>query len=309
MSSVPTVSRPRASSDKKLKRVFDTRKILAREKRKSFFFDDIVIEKLAVKGRTGLSAAIGVLRAYASMDLFVIKNSHSGIISLSELIPLSFKIGEGSTRIVKGEAEIRLDQPTLFPMVGYKDVVALIGQLNVVLKTIVPDLKIEVKEYGEQAGDFGEPCMRFELLAHSGNTLLPLRNESEGIKKIISILSALISFYNRENTTVLVDELDAGIFEYLLGELLVVLKENGRGQLIFTSHNLRPIEVLDKECIYFTTVNPTNRYVRLTNAKSGENLRDFYYRAIQLGGQKEKLYDETNLSELSLAFRIAGKDE
>ncbi|MDR2091572.1 MAG: AAA family ATPase [Clostridiales bacterium] len=265
------------------------------------------LEKSAANAVGGtLSAIISILGQYANMDLFVIKNSHSGIISLNELIPFSFKIVEGGARIVKGEAGIRLDQPTLFPMVGYKDVSVLIGQLNVVIKSLVPDLKIELKEYGEQVGDDGEPCMKFEVLARRKGELLPLRNESEGIKKIISILSALISFYNRENTIVLIDELDAGIFEYLLGELLSVLQENARGQLIFTSHNLRPIEILDPESIYFTSCNPNNRYIRPENVGKNVNLRDFYYRAIELGGQKERLYDETDLSELSLALRTAG---
>ncbi|MDR3293073.1 MAG: ATP-binding protein [Clostridiales bacterium] len=295
-----------ACGDRKTRMKLYARKLLARERKASFFFDDTVTELLKSGEPSDAGAVICALKQYANMDLFVIKNSHSGIISLNELIPLSFKIEEGATRIVKGEAGIRLDQPTLFPMIGYKDVSVLIDQLNVVLKSIVPDLRIELKEYGEQADDKGQPCMRFEPLAVSNGISLPLRNESEGIKKIISILSAIISFYNRENTTVLIDEFDAGIFEYLLGELLSVLQENGRGQLIFTSHNLRPLEVLDKTSIYFTSCNPNNRYIQLTNVKPNSNLRDFYYRTIELGGQKEKLYDETNLSELSLVLRIAG---
>ncbi|MDR1906226.1 MAG: ATP-binding protein [Clostridiales bacterium] len=293
--------------DKKLKTNLYAQKVLSKEHKMSFIFNPSVMELLKKSGGANeLLAVISALGQYASMDLFVIKNSHSGIISLNELIPFSFKIEDGGTRIVKGEAGIRLDQPTLFPMVGYKDVSVLIGQLNVVIKCLVPNLQIEVKEYGEQVDDSGAPCMRFELLACSAGTKLPLRNESEGIKKIISILSVLISFYNGENTTVLIDEFDAGIFEYLLGELLSVLRDNARGQLIFTSHNLRPIEVLDRENIYFSSCNPKKRYIRLTNVKSNGNLRDFYYRTIELGGQEEKLFDETNLSELSLALRIAG---
>ena len=66
-----------------------------------------------------------------------------------------------------------------------------------------------------------------------------------------------------------VDELDAGIFEYLLGELLKVISEKGKGQLIFTSHNLRPLETIDKGFIAFTTVNPENRYIRFVNVKEG----------------------------------------
>lgn len=42
----------------------------------------------------------------------------------------------------------------------------------------------------------------------------------------------LIDVYAKPSACVAVDELDSGIFEFLLGELLQVLKEHGRGQLI-----------------------------------------------------------------------------
>ena len=120
------------------------------------------------------------------------------------------------------------------------------------------------------------------------------------------ILSLLIAVYNRPSVTIAVDELDAGIFEYLLGELLRIIAEKGKGQLIFTSHNLRPLETLDKGCIAFTTTNPNNRYIRPKNVKSSNNLRDFYYRDITLGEQAEEVYKPTQNAEISYAFKKAG---
>ena len=109
--------------------------------------------------------------------------------------------------------------------------------------------------------------------------------------------------YNKESITVAIDELDSGIFEYLLGELLHIISEKGKGQLIFTSHNLRPLETLDRGFIAFTTTNPSNRYIRLSNVKTNNNLRDFYYRDIMLEEQNETVYEPTNNSEIALAFR------
>ena len=106
--------------------------------------------------------------------------------------------------------------------------------------------------------------------------------------------------------TVAIDELDSGVFEYLLGEILRILAEKGKGQLVFTSHNLRPLETLDKCFIAFTTTNPQNRYIRMNNVKTTNNLRDFYYRDIVLGEQNELVYDLTNNSEIAMAFREAG---
>lgn len=85
----------------------------------------------------------------------------------------------------------------------------------------------------------------------------------EGIKKIISILQLFIEIYNFPSITVAIDEIDSGIFEYLLGELMRIISEKGKGQLIFTSHNLRPLETIDRGFIAFTTTNPENRYIEI----------------------------------------------
>lgn len=45
--------------------------------------------------------------------------------------------------------------------------------------------------------------------------------------------------------------------------------------MIFTAHNLRPLETIDKGFVAFTTTNMNNRYIRLTNVKGTNNLRDF----------------------------------
>ena len=107
----------------------------------------------------------------------------------------------------------------------------------------------------------------------------------------------------------MVDELDSGIFEYLLGELLGVLHKEMKGQLIFTSHNLRILEKLDAKNIYCSTTNPDNRFIRLVGIEKNHNKRDFYIRSITIGGQKEELYDEKDLIAMDYAFRKAGKSE
>ena len=135
---------------------------------------------------------------------------------------------------------------------------------------------------------------------------LPLKYESEGIKKIISILHLFICAYNSPGITLAIDELDSGIYEYLLGELLQIMQKSGLGQLIFTSHNLRPLEMLNSSSIIFTTTNPDNRYVRAANVKPSNNLRLRYFRDITLGSDGEELYQETNSIEIAHAMRKIG---
>lgn len=137
---------------------------------------------------------------------------------------------------------------------------------------------------------------------------LPLKYESEGIKKITSILHLLIAAYNNPSITLAVDELDAGIYEYLLGELLRIMQNSGKGQLIFTSHNLYPLETLESNSIVFTTTNPSDRYTRIKSVRATNNLRSMYLREVILGSDDdEALYEETNVSEIAHAMRIVGK--
>ena len=51
-----------------------------------------------------------------------------------------------------------------------------------------------------------------------------------------------------------------------------------------------------------TRVNPDNRYIRFTNVKTSNNLRDFYYRDIILGEQSEPVYEPTNNQKIAYAF-------
>ena len=117
----------------------------------------------------------------------------------------------------------------------------------------------------------------------------------------------MIQAFSDPSICLAIDELDAGIFEYILGELLQIFDESAKGQLIFTSHNLRALEMLEKESIMFSTTNSSNQYIHMKNIKQSNNLRDVYLRSITLGGQKEEIYKETSSLKIARAFRKAGR--
>lgn len=250
------------------------------------------------------------LKYYANINLFIIKNNHSGMINMNLIIPFSFRL-RNEKNVTQGDIAVGLLKPTIVPEKVYQLVAELINQMNIVLETIIPGLKIDIKNHGNQLKEDGSEGIRIELVSVRDELRIPLKYESDGIKKIISILSTMIAMYNNASICMVVDELDAGIFEYLLGEILQIISETGKGQLIFTSHNLRPLEMLDSSSLIFTTTNSKNRYISFANVKSNNNLRNSYYRSINIGGQKECIYQETNSFEISRAFRFAGmtKDE
>lgn len=253
------------------------------------------------------SETIKALFKFALKDLFVIRNSHSGVISANVLLPMAFRIEQNEIGM-KGDLAVPLTEPVILDEERKNILDTILEQVNMVLFTIIPGMKITVYDHGRQLTDSGENGYRVEIVSIRDNMPpIPIRMESEGIIKIISILNILIQAFGNYSVCLAVDELDAGIFEYMLGELLDIFNKSAKGQLTFTSHNLRPLEMLDKDSIMFSTVNPDRRYIRMKNVKASNNLRDMYLRGITLGGQDEIIYEETDSLKIARAFRKAGR--
>ena len=69
------------------------------------------------------------------------------------------------------------------------------------------------------------------------------------------------------------------------------------------------METLSKDAIVFTTTNPENRYIRFSNIKNTNNLRDLYIRSLKLGGQKEWLYNNSDRNDIGYSFYNAWEDK
>lgn len=243
---------------------------------------------------------------FANANLFTIGTKNSGLINLNVALPFNFKFTNNNTATI-GNVAIRLNGVSIIPVAAFKLVNASIKSMNMVLSQIIPNLTIMLEEVGRQNDSNGAEFVQVQLYSKRGDKKISLKNESEGIKKLVSVLQLLITMFNDPSTTVAIDELDSGIFEYLLGELLRIISRQAKGQLIFTSHNLRALETIDKKYVYFTTTNPENRYVKMAYVSANNNLRDFYFHELLLGGQKEELYEQTNNGAIALAFKEAGE--
>ena len=214
---------------------------------------------------------------------------------------------------VGGMFTLPIDRPTTVPNRFLKIIKEVISTISTVLCKIVPGVNLTLVELGTELLEDGNQGTKIqlarELLCTDGEMhQLPLKYESEGIKKITSILHLLIAAYNNPSITLAIDELDSGIFEYLLGELLRVIQNSGKGQLIFTSHNLYPLETLKSRSIVFTTTNANDRYTRFKNVGNTSNLRSMYLREVVLGGNDDvTLYEDTSMSEIAHAMRIVNK--
>ncbi|MDL2301243.1 ATP-binding protein [Lachnospiraceae bacterium OttesenSCG-928-D06] len=296
--------------DKEIKTDLIVARKMAEKSNCSYIFGESsreIFEKKSSNEFKNYATVINALFDFALKDLFVIRNMHSGMISANLILPMAFRVDKDKMG-VKGDFAVPLMEPVVLDVERKTLLHAIVDQINTVLYTIIPGMKIDVKDYGKQSLDSGVEGWKVELMSvREGNRSIPIRMESEGIIKIVSILNALIQAFGNPAICLVIDELDAGIFEYMLGELLDIFGKSAKGQLIFTSHNLRALEMLDKESIMFSTVNPNNRYIHMKKVKDTNNLRSMYIRSITLGGQDEQIYEETDSLKISRAFRKAGR--
>ena len=253
-----------------------------------------------------LREILGVLHQYAVSSFVVISSREFGVDSDFKL-PITYQ----SRKETESTKLLMLDigKPDILSREEADDLKSMITKMNTVLKTIVPHLTLGLYEAGEELTREGVKGVRVELVSYKNGKSIPIRYESEGIIKIISILNVLMSVYNDADMCLVIDEFDASIFEYLLGELVQVFSRGAQGQMIFTSHNLRILEMISKDSVVFSTANPENRYIRLSNIRDTNNLRDVYIRNLLLGGGKENIYEETDAYEIGRALRKAWRQD
>lgn len=290
---------------------------LTRERSLSFIFSSALSQALNTRLGKGKGVSdrlvkkatevINRLRWYGSFELFVLGAEQFGRVNLGAMM-LQIKTDPAAENPgACGSIPLSLNAPCKIPTELLGVVQSTVKKINLVLTELVPGLTIACTEVSEEIGEQGRHFSNVELTSLKNGRPIPLRYESDGIKKIISVLNLLICVYTQRSITVAIDELDAGVFEYLLGELMRILSEKGFGQLIFTSHNLRALETMRKTCIVFTTVNPKDRYFQMKNVKETNNLRDMYYRKIVLDpDEAQRLYSPTNNERIALAMREAG---
>lgn len=247
------------------------------------------------------------LSTFGIMCLQVIDTATTGITNINSKLPLLLcKHNQDNFFFFK--LPLLMDKPTAVPEKWYVRTMQALKSVSDVLSKIVPDMSLDFTDLGKRLTKDNEEEHCFEIMSRRNNRTIPLKYESDGIRRMVSILSLLIAVYNQKSFTVAIDEIDSGIFEHLLGEVLSVMSDSIKGQFIFTSHNLRALEVLPAKYLCFTTVNPENRFTTLPH-RGNSNMRDTYFRNIVLGSDKESVYNATDKYEIENAFYRAGLAE
>ena len=307
------------SSDEEFERVFDewleecTEEQLEQLKEKWVLIEqiiaelDVIMEDFPVSyDRYIFYMLIELLTLYGKHFLFTIDTTSTGLINVNEQWPILLWRLDSQKNPHANRVYLNLDKPSSIQEKDYAGIKASLSSVSKVLSSVVPGLSLEMVDMGKQIANDGKAtvCI-FEIMSNREGNLIPLRYESDGVRRLVSILSLLIAAYNQPFFTIAIDEIDSGIFEYLLGEILKILSVSAKGQIVFTSHNLRPLEVLPPRFLCFTTTNPEKKFVRLQN-RGNSNFRDGYFRNIVLGTSDEAIYNPTDPFEIEMAFYEAG---
>ena len=290
-------------NDEKILKKLEHQKILALYGSRSFIFSNQSVEAIWNNCRSDYKFIINSIRFFAITRLFIV----GGEIQNETPLPFNFVV-ESEESGICGQIPFSMESKAILSEEMMSVFKSFVNPLNIVLSSIIPGLEIV---YRSQKASLDEKNSFYEIELFAVRDQIykfPMRHESLGVKKLISFLSLLIAAYNDKSVILAVDEFDSSIFEFLLGELMSIFKNSGKGQLVFTSHNLRPLEKLDATSICFTTTDPQNRYIKLKK-KTTNNLRDMYFRMISLGNKDFELYSSESKNAIAFAFRQAGWEE
>ena len=247
----------------------------------SFIFSELFIsmlKKTEEYNKQGI--ALQMLKIYAINNMHVYDNKDISQIAAIDAIPF-FYSSESNNVVNTLVGKFTIFGESVLDEKIKPQIFEYFKEIDIVINKIIPDMHVEICDLGNTVLDNGNIGFRCEVISIRNNVKIPLRLESDGIKKIISLITSMVDIYNNKYSLLVVDEFDSGIFEYLLGELLKGFKEEAKGQFLFTSHNLRALEVI-KDSIVFSSTDENNRYIYYPRISKTENLRSQYIRKLFL---------------------------
>lgn len=200
-----------------------------------------------------------------------------------------------------------ISRPACIPE-EYRDSVSrMVAQADRVMPALIPGLHVEC-DMRDAVCEDGTPGVEVFLRSVREGVSIPLWAESEGVRRIMGILSLLVRMFNEEDMLVAVDEMDSGIYEILLGDLLRTLADRGVGQLVFTAHNLRVLETLPADAVVFSTADADARFRRLP-VRPTNNLRSMYIRMVSRGDSDATMATAASEADIAAALFEMGEGE
>ena len=155
--------------------------------------------------------------------------------------------------------------------------------LNIFFTQAYADIK-EVKYEINEKEDRIHYELYFNKMIGGQIKSIPSRLESDGTRRILNQFDTIIGSLLGE--TVILDEIDNGIHDVLMKNIIMSIKDEITGQLIITTHNTLLLEILPKENIYIfstdyngnKTINSIKEYG--IKIQRNNNARDLYFKGL-----------------------------
>ncbi len=129
----------------------------------------------------------------------------------------------------KGHLSVNLFKPAVIKDDDFPAVSSAIKRVSELIGTLVPGLSIKVKVVGSQLLDKGDsPAKQVEFLSCRNGVEIPLRCESEGVRKLISFSLCLMEVHSYSDAFLAIDELDSGVFNSSWGSFFPCLSRLAR---------------------------------------------------------------------------------
>lgn len=145
-----------------------------------------------------------------------------------------------------------------------------------------------------------------------GNELkeIPSTKESEGTRRILKQFNTLMGCL--QGRTVIIDEIDNGIHDLLMKNIIMSIKDEITGQLVITTHNTLLLEVLPKDNIYILSVDyKGNKKIHAIKdydikIQKNHNARDLYLKGL-FGGIP--LIDYIDFEEIKFVLQNSSRKD
>ena len=163
------------STDKKVG--FGIAKGLSQENSTSFIFSPKSFSLLLTsfsKNSPENCKILAIIRNYVIFNVFVIQNDELGAITSNRSIPLSFMLGNKKVNM-RGNIGLNLFDVSIIEINKLETVKKILEQINVVLNTLIPKLKIDIKNYGKETLENSREVFKVELLTVRNNRQIPLK--------------------------------------------------------------------------------------------------------------------------------------
>lgn len=145
---------------------------------------------------------------------------------------------------------------------------------------------VRVRYETEKVGEDTHYYLVFDRKVGGRICSIPYRYESSGIRKLARMLPAIAA--TAAGRTVFIDEMDPGIHDIMMSELIDSIRESNSGQLVFTTHDTDFLEDADPDSAYALSVDPDGLrtlrpFKKVSRVQKSNSLRRQYLRGAFTG--------------------------